>query len=212
MPLSLNANALVTLDALKAWLANYDPLETSEDDRLVAIINATSQAIESRTGRYFVARESTDVYDGNGRATLLLRKFPIAADPSSVTIWDGLASVEQIKGTDYEIDKRLGRLHRIGGFGTLIDTRDPLGLTWPRGFQNITVVASVGFATDADGLLSACPDLVEAALETMKFVYDRRRAQGLAVTTVNVQSMNLTIATGLPRDVRDRIDAYRMPL
>lgn len=186
------ANDVCTLETLKEWL-RIAPGSTKDDAILKRIISSVSGAIEKRLGRQVLARSISETYDGPSGVSLWLRHFPISA-LTTLKQWDTSHTVQETIGSgSYALNARTGELRLIDG-------------AWTPGFQNVEVVYTAGLGATVDDLPV---DLVTAALEVMKIVYDRLITGTVNATTIAVGPMNYMIAQTVPKDIRDAIDAYR---
>ena len=106
MSTSLAGNALTTLARLKTELG-LDAQDTSQDDHLVLLVNASSAAIESELFRDLGRLEVTEVLSGYGRQHINLRRYPIESVSS--------AKVDGTAVTDFRILGEQGQLWRRQG-------------------------------------------------------------------------------------------------
>jgi len=140
-------NDLVTLAQAYAWL-NITP--GTDDADLQAAITEVSQLIATWCSRNFVQASYSETYSGRGSQILTLRNWPVTA----------VASLS-IDGTT--ISARSGPL----GNGYASDGERQIGLNgycFTRGFQNISIAYTAGYATIPADLQMAC-------LEWLKEVY-----------------------------------------
>jgi hypothetical protein len=111
-----------------AW-PTFASLDTEEQGALVRV---ASQLIESYTRRQWTAAETTETYDGNGRAVLALNRYPVA------TV--GTVQVDGVTVTDYVLKASSGQLVR-GDTGTVAHGN---AIIWDEGTQNISVTYTAG--------------------------------------------------------------------
>lgn len=131
---------LATVERLKKMLHIPDSDKT-EDDELVAVITAASDAIETRLRRKLERAERTEKYDGTGRDQLLLNQFPVLS-VSEVKIEDSAV-------TNFESIIESGMLFRAD--------------MWPRGRRNISVKYTAGYNLPGGTEESTLPKSIEQA-------------------------------------------------
>lgn len=164
MPVSLNANALVSLARTKAEL---DISSTDFDDQISQYINIVSDHIELECNRIFREQTYTHQITGNGTKYLPLKQFPVTA-LTSVKVdsdWTFAASSAlntstQVGLSDEVFLVRKGRCHNV----------------WPKDESlSIQVVYTAGYSTIPDGIQGA-------AIEYVRLLYlsqgDRRLGRG----------------------------------
>ncbi len=79
------ASDLATLADVKAWLAGSSGIGSSDDALLTRLITDVSGAITAYLGRpSLTPRPFVERYDGNGRARIVLRHYPVLAVTSLV--------------------------------------------------------------------------------------------------------------------------------
>lgn len=143
--MALNSNALATLSFAKKWLKIPD-LETTLDDMVELFINAASQDIEDYCNRKFKSQSHVEYHHGRHSNMILLDQFPVTSitelriDADSVfTDPDTL-----IDSTSYALGDYKNTL-------ILID-----GSVFQKGYHNIRVTYTAGFATIPSNLQMAC--------------------------------------------------------
>ncbi|MDQ0414231.1 head-tail connector protein [Mesobacillus stamsii] len=137
----LIANALTSLDAVKAYLKISLP-EVSDDELLIDLINASSVTIENYCKRKFKEQAYiAEEFDGTGKTHILLDQYPVKSI-ESVLIDNTL-----IDPIEYKIKKKNGVLLRTSGI-------------WPKGEINIAVSYTAGFSEIPYDLELACKHLV----------------------------------------------------
>ncbi|VTS05305.1 head-tail connector protein [Tuwongella immobilis] len=171
---------LISLAEVKTRLGGGDTLD-AEEDKLLALIEAASAAVETFCHRKFESASYTEYLDGNGRSDLVLRNRPVLniasvrIDPTGA-YGDGPnafpADTELTGGVDYVLPRsdsthsRSGLLKRIGGsFGGFFNSPyggrsfglTPMrsGATWPLGVGNIRVVYTAGYGEIPEDLKQA---------------------------------------------------------
>ena len=172
---------LTTLDNVKAWLPDMASV-TSSDALLARLITAASQAVCVYTGRAgFDVEAYVEVYDGAGRATLLLRQWPAVAV-------SGVALSYGASPDAFSLEPPLAG----GGAQRLTLVRG----VFPRGVSNVTVSYTAGYATTP-------PDVEQAVIELVGERFRARERIGLSAKTLGGQEtaafttgpFNATIAT-----------------
>lgn len=198
----LQANALTTVAALRAWLAQGATEETDgrlDDEALTALIGRASGAIESWCDRTLVAPAEARTYrlDGNGLTRLLLPEWPLLS-LTSLTIDDHAIPEREAGGP--------GWLARAEEACLLLD-----GYTFTRGLGNVVAVARLGYdaataATDRRHR-RALDDLEQACLMLAAFWFEKPAAARLTVT---IEGRGESYdSTGWPAEVRGLLAPYR---
>lgn len=148
MPVSLNANALITLARAKDEL-DILTAATAEDDRVSNFINAASGAIEQATNRKLKQATYTHYFDGSGHAYLRANEFPVtsitSANQDDDWTWGG--------GTDIP----------VAGLRVLRDVyfARKSGFWIAKTPQSIKVIYVAGYAAVPTELEQACLELVK---------------------------------------------------
>jgi hypothetical protein len=217
----LNANALCTLNAAKAFI-QPGGMTSADDPRLEEVINRASSLIESWCGRPFAKATHTDRFRGPCSTDLFVSHTPIAVtQPITVTVnsivqtvWrseaDGdpllLTSSAQVIVMRSCSDPTFtpDMLYRAAGWG---------GTSYPAyvGPANVLLTYSGGFALSPTAGYPPVPsDLEEAALEVVKKIWNDQ-AKGLQdVTTVQMPSGSLNLFdAGLPRRAVEMLNPFR---
>lgn len=176
--------AIVTLDEARTWL-KVNAGQEQHDFAIETIVNGITDDLESMSGRVFKARDLTEVYDGNGRESLTLRKWPVNSVASIAIDGDTLSE------DDYTIDHRLGRVRLVSG---LFDS----------GFQNIDVTYNAGYAEPA----TVPAHVTKLALDLLSYFYPQWVTGSLPVTSISLgNSGNMQVNSSIPRHLRDAISA-----
>lgn len=150
--------AIITATEYKA----HAGITASTWDSLITTKIASAQKLVERfTGNIYSTTSATDeAYDGNESAILQLRNFP--SSTTAITIRQDDGTETDLATTDWREDPTTGRLYRLGAEdGRFVSdgfednwTEAPQWITspnWPRGFKNILVTYSYGYAiADAD--------------------------------------------------------------
>ena len=165
------AGDLTDLPSVKAWLGLSGEATTS-DDLLAALISAASGFVTQHLGRDLAPTTYTEVYDGRGGRTLLLRQSPITAVQSV-----------SFKGT------------------TFTTPGDPLdgtpGFWFPeRGLVVVTYTA--GYATLPPSLVQAVNELVGEAFRRRERIGQSSKSLGGQETvSFSTADMNAAVKTAL---------------
>jgi hypothetical protein len=138
----LAENALTTLKGAKSIL-DIPPEQTSDDEDIISLINASSTQIEGYCERSFKEKTYTDEeYDGNGCSGLYLRQYPVKSI-TSVSV-----NEKALSSSEYKCKKSNGKLIRNNS-------------RWPTGEINILVTYTAGFTVIPSDLELACKLLVK---------------------------------------------------
>jgi hypothetical protein len=201
--MALNANALTTVSRLREWLSEGLTATNGgrfSDERLTALINGASAAIEAWCDRVLVApaQPVTYTFDGDGGEKLVLPDWPIVA-VSTLTV-DGrtVPARSDPLGVGYVVRPYEGWLALVGE-------------TFGRGTANVVVQARLGY--DATLALTdrrhrrALADLEQACLLLAALWFEKPAAARLAST---VGTHATRYADGeLPAEVRGLLAPYR---
>jgi hypothetical protein len=145
-----------------------------------------SEQIERATARIFKKREDvTETINGNGRAALYLKYFPIIGTP--VVELDG----DEVDDSLYVIEADRGCL-RMKGVGV-----------WPAGVGNLVATYDAGYEDD-----DIPADVIGLGLDIAKFLYERRD-KTIASSAIAVGGSNVSFIPGLPIDLRTQLTQLR---
>ena len=196
--MATRATTLFSLATVKAYL---DLTPTTHDVALTQLADRVSEFIEGETGVLFVTRTVEDVYDGTGRATLRLDRYPITS-LTSLTIKDTQdGTPKTITSSDYDLD--LAR-----GIVRLRTTADPSVFTAL--FQNVAVSYPVGYGAQDAATLPG--DIYGAGLDLVKYLWTQFRTNAVAASQISVGPGNVFIKPDLPVEIRRTLDAWRRPV
>lgn len=144
--MALNANALVTLALTKKWL-KIPVGETSMDDMVELLINSFSQEVESKTSRKLKSQTVTDYKHGRGTNIVLLKEWPVTAITSIHIDADAVFGVDElVPAADYILGDDDNSVIYLAGL-------------FPRGYHNIKIVYTAGYADVPSDLQQAVLDL-----------------------------------------------------
>lgn len=198
---------LVTLAALKRWLA----IASSDDDDVLAqLVTDTSRAIASLLSRPALLPTSvTEVLDGTGQASLMLRCWPVTAIASCTIDGNPLAAATAT-GAGYMLDVAdpapPGRMQRLS----------LRGMRFPRGVQNVAVTYTAGYGVcgEAATVPSAAPFTIAAQAPFGAFAGDMGVVSsagqtlscvGLGVLSAGQYAIDGGIYTFSPADAGTRV-------
>lgn len=199
--MATRATTLVSLTRFKSWL-EVPVAETSRDTELEIVADSVSEFLERETRRIFVTRAVTRVYNGDGSIWLRLDDYPVEAITSiSVKETQDDASPTTVSSGDYDLDSERGLVRlRAGSSPT----------AFPALFQNVTVVADVGYGAQDAATLPA--DAVRAALDIGKMVWDELRSGAIAASSISIGPGNLYIKPDFPATLKSLVENLRRPL
>lgn len=142
------------LTTVAAFKVNFNILSTFTDhDTLIQnLITQKSKECANYCNRKFAARALTEYYDGDGRATLLLREYPIN---SITSIHD---DPDRAYGAETLIDSADYTMPNAGLDGMVKGD----GIIFGAGVENIKVVYNGGYSTLPADLVSAAEMMVMA--------------------------------------------------
>ena len=179
------AGDLTTLDNVKGWLS--PPLASTGDDVLLTrLITAASQFIETWLNRQIASAAYTETRDGDGGQKLVFANAPVTA-VSSLAI-DGIA-VSPAPDAAFP-----GYIFSP----TMLYLR---GWRFRRGYQNVAVSYSAGYAATP-------PEIEQACIELVVLRYKERDRIGQVSKNLAGEIVAFT-QKDMPPDVQTLIDQYR---
>lgn len=204
MALQALDTALITLQDIWDYNSRIDPGDA--DIFLEGLILQCSGAISTFCSRKFAQTTHTEIHNGNGKETLILRHMPITTPLSTVT--DGgiyldsnrvfaTALTEWSSSTgDYVVksdgqEEGGGYIYRVNG-------------VFSKGIQNLKIVYQAGYTTIPDPVKLACLRYVTYLFQLVQ--------QGLNAATMITTAG--TMITGvqhraMPDDVRDMLKPWK---
>jgi hypothetical protein len=190
---TLDSNSLTTLGTAKEHL-NIPEADTTQDNILKRMINASSALIEEYIDRKILTRTYTEYYDGRGNDRMLLSNWPVT---KPTELWDDSSSEftdssNLISLADYEVD----------GDGDTAIGIVLKGLRFGKGTRNIKVIYVAGYATAPYIILESC-------LCHIEFMYTMRQDRRIGTQTKSKNEENITYRSQLPEFVQNMIDPYR---
>lgn len=213
--MSLNINAIVTLDEAKTQIG----LETNADDPkldyLETCINEISSYVENYCKRKFVSQDiSTELHDGDGSQYLYPRYFPVqqlsvADSPTDSQKLASLQYRDSPDGTWTDIETDIDHIFLDTGdnaWRSCIELYD----TWfPVGRRNIQITYKAGYSTVPG-------DIKQTVLEMIQMRYNEagRGNAWLGQGNINNSQQGSSYSTTLLK-LDDRwksiLDRYRVP-
>ena len=182
---------LFSLNVLKDYVGAKGD---SKDAQLSRIADSVTQRIEAFTGRVFVTRSQVQLYTPTHETALYLRHFPVTAVTqvrSRQWLGDALTVVPP---TDYDTDLVHGVLYA-------------LWVPFPAGIPNgIEVTYSAGFGAQDDATLPQ--DVVQAALDWSRYLYNRQGANLTALSNVTISGTSVSVGA-VPKDVQEALMPWR---
>lgn len=169
---------LTTLAAVKA----HGSISGTEQDALISkLITEVSLGIDNYCNRPLMSAARTDVRNGHGGNTMLLRDFPVSS-VSSVVI-DG----RTIPSSDWSLVDR----------SVVLD-----GYTFTRGRMNVKIDYVAGYSTVPADIELSCIETILMCLK--RFSHMDVSSKSLAGETVSF------IVTDLPPSAKQRLNNYRL--
>jgi hypothetical protein len=140
---------LITLEEFKGYLGLGAKKVADQEDLMKLCVTAASNFVRDALSLDVDLQSYDEVYDGNGRPFLPLRMAPVATSPLPVVTENGMNLVVAAGysiSADATVDPVRGYLARLPGPTVIPGTNSPFPARWTRGFQNIHVIYSAGFA------------------------------------------------------------------
>lgn len=164
-----------TLDNVKQWLRIT--ADTS-DAVLSRLIVAASTFIETKLSRNILSTEYSEMYNGPGGCTLPLPNTPVTEVSSLVVNGRSVprASSGSAAAAGYTFDRMA--VYMVGGYRV-----------W-RGFQNVSVVYTAGFAAVPSDIEQVCIELVALKFKEMERI--GQQSKSVAGQTVTYHDGDLT--------------------
>lgn len=187
MAVSLNANALTTLEAAKDYL-DILPGDTDQDDRVKRMINAASQRIEKITNRKLKLQTVTEYQDGRANSKLVLRQWP-AQKPSVVNLDPSWVydSENDLPTTDYDVEQDQFLVRKSGYF--------------PKGVRNVKIIYQAGYT-------EVPSDLEEACLMMVQWLDAMRTDRRVGTKSKSKAGENISFTDDVPPMIMSFIEPY----
>jgi hypothetical protein len=166
-----------------------------DEDRLQSLAKVVSARAERLCQREFSQAVRTETYDGDGSPELWLNVIPVTSI-DSVSILDDDGTENSLTVSHIRIDSDIGRIRIVSSEAEYY--------VFPRGFQNIKITYTGGFASIPE-------DLQEALVSWAQYLHARSR-QDTSIESEKLGDYSRTVkdASDLPRDVRSAISFYRL--
>jgi hypothetical protein len=138
----MNSNDLTTLENFKAWIGlDNNP---KDDAVLSRLITACSMFIQSWCNRVFASANYTDTISGEHTNVVFLQNVPITAVSSVMINGNAVPAASTVNGVGYV----------FGSNQVMVN-----GYRFPRGYNNITISYTAGYATIPFDIEQACIEL-----------------------------------------------------
>jgi len=179
----MTAGDFTTLPDVKAWLKQT----TSDDDEMLSrLITACSQFMQRVISRDLLSQSYSEVYNGVGMNRMAMPNYPVTAI-ASVTV-DGQTIPASTGPT-------------VNGYVTDGELLYLRGYSFTRGFQNVAVSYTAGFASIPEDLAQACIEVVSTRYRERAWIGKSSQAIGAETTTYSMKDM--------PSDVRTLLYSYQ---
>jgi uncharacterized phiE125 gp8 family phage protein len=190
--MATKATTIFSLNKVKTYLG----IEGATHDAMLEVLaDGVSERIEAYLGRAFVTRSVTETLDGNGKQFIFLRNYPVQSVTSLRIRYSLLDEwTELTVAAETVLDQRLGRLY-------LTST------CFPKGPLAVEVTYQAGFGAQDNAALPA--DVVQAALDYLKFVYDRKTSGATVAASMTIGPNTISVVPDIPADVKRALDAYK---
>ena len=176
---------LCTLDQVKAYLPAMQTV-TTDDALLSGLITAISAFMATYCSRIFQQQDYAEVYSGMNTRRLTLRQFPVTAVSSVVVSNMNIPASPDGVQTGYVWDE----------YGI-----DLIGYIFQRGWGNIAVSYTAGYAAIPADLSQACAELV--SLDYLERLRIGHKSKGINHETVTFVTDPMTSR------VKATLDRYR---
>jgi hypothetical protein len=167
---------LTNLDDVKAWL-NLDNTKTADDAILSSLITAASGFIETWCTRSFGVASHTDVRDGTAGVRMPFWHYPVSAVECVTIDGQGVPPGDAVRAPGYYFTPTMLMLR---------------GYQFRRGFGNVVVSYTAGFAVIP-------PDLARACLDLVAFQYREAGRIGMASSALSGETTSFVIRDMPPR-------------
>lgn len=175
--MAANAADFTTLATLK----NYLNPGSNDDTLLQRLLTAASIAIANYINRDIVSQSYTDVIDGTGGRVMVLPNYPISA-VASVTIDGNIIPVGSVTTSGFYFTKSAVILN---------------GYSFCRGYGNVSITYTAGFATIPQDLEQFCIGTVQYWMNDRQRGGEVSRSMGGQTITYSQKDMPEWVKTGL---------------
>jgi uncharacterized phiE125 gp8 family phage protein len=190
---TIDSKALVALLSVKEHLGITEA-DTSKDNMITRMINASSQMIENYIGRKVLSRTYTEYYDGRGNDRILLDNYPII---SVAELWDDSGSTFTNTANKFAASDFGFEVADSEKVGILLLNGEMFG----KGVRNIKVIYDAGYATTPYIIQEACILHVE-------YMYDMRSDRRIGTQTRGKNQESTTYLGDLPPFVMNMLQPY----
>ncbi|MDC7234571.1 MAG: hypothetical protein PQJ58_15175 [Spirochaetales bacterium] len=181
---------LITWEQVKSILSMQDEDQTTTQ----FIISSVSEQARGIMGRNIVLDSLEEVRHGTGLSTLLLEEYPVKT-VSALYIDTGYqyGAESLIDQTDYFVNKKIGQIELFWR-------------TFPkRNFgRSVKIVYEAGFDT-------VPADIQQAALESVRWNYDRILYDGIGVKNEKAEGVSKSFEVRIPTNAREIFQSYKRP-
>lgn len=191
----INDIGIISLEDAKIYL-NIPSTDTSNDDELLRMIDATADLCESYVGQVLGRRTFTDeLYDGNN-------EFIRIRNPKVISVTSVYENNQLLNSGQYVVDPTGQRLYRVGS-GTLYATNS-YGY-WSGGMNNIKVTYVAGWVNPPAAAK-------QGVLETLRHLWTSQRgASSVIGRQIQGDEMYSTPTYSLPRRAMELLDPVSFP-
>jgi uncharacterized phiE125 gp8 family phage protein len=189
------AVALISAADLKTFLKITG---TSEDAIVEMMVNRSSQLAARYCARNFIAADYVEYYNGNGRAEMITKNYPIVSVASIyVDANREFASITQVDANDILLDKPAGIIR-------LFPTHGSVG-SFTRGWANVKISYNAGYGTIPYDVQEA---VTLIAMYSYKRHYQDQRI-GLQSETIGDRNMTYT-NEDIPKKAKMILDRFKL--
>lgn len=202
---TLVSDALTTVAEVETLLGLSSGADT---DRITNAINHATKRILAYIDRKIASTAYTEYYDGTNTSILVLNNWPLIGNPTTVNVdndRDFTSATDLTVDDDYLVEnlptaENPGVLRRLRPLGV---TQQPI---WPKGYQNIKVVYTAGYASTPTLLQSTCTEFAA-------FLYSKRGSRGNLRYSLGgvLVDEDVRDPSGIPVAFRGDLDAFRRP-
>lgn len=201
--MALNANAIVSLADMKAWL-DVPNTDVTKDAIIELHINSASDRIEKYLQRKLIRQQYVERYDGRNSSQLLLSQYP-AEKPTQIIIDSSWVfdAADALELTAYDLqDDMTVKLN---------------GSVFPNGTLNVKVTYYAGYKNPISGGTGPefPSDIKLACRWLVDWQYQQRTDRRLGMGGKGKQGENISFLQGMPQEVKELLDAHvrmEMPL
>lgn len=175
--------------AVKLYL-RIGPTNTNDDGLLRLLADAANAELTKALQRNIFTASYTEVRDGTGTPTVMLRNFPVTAVASVSLVGPSAVPVPPPQLLTFGVDYTFTRyaIKRYAG-------------RWPKGVQNIAVSYTAGYA-------SAPADLTHAASKVAALRYRELERLGQKSKVIDQENITFDLSEFAP-DVMAIVERYR---